>query len=163
MLHEAPQFLVALEQSGLGAAIRQSVWLYPAANVGHILALTVFAGGVVAMDLRLLGAFAAAPPAAIVRPARALAMLGFALLLLTGSILFTAEASHVATNRVFQIKAGLIALGLINALLVNRPLHSAIASAPAFAPLPGRIRLAAVLSLCVWFSVAACGRLIAYF
>jgi hypothetical protein len=163
MLHEAPQFLIALEQSGLGAAIRQSVWLYPAANVGHILALTLFAGGVVAMDLRLLGAFAAAPPAAIVRPARALAMLGFALLLLTGSILFTAEASHVATNRVFQIKAGLIALGLINALLVNRPLHSAMKSAPAFAPLPSRIRLAALLSLCVWFCVAACGRLIAYF
>ena len=76
MLQEAPQFLIALEQSGLGAAIRQSVWLYPAANVGHILALTLFAGGVVAMDLRLIGAFAAAPPAAIVRPARALAVAG---------------------------------------------------------------------------------------
>ena len=163
MLQEAPQFLIALEQSGLGAAIRQSVWLYPAANVGHILALTLFAGGVVAMDLRLIGAFAAAPPAAIVRPARALAVVGFVLLVLTGSILFTAEASHVATNRVFQIKAGLIALGLLNALLVNRPLHVALKGAPAFAPLPTRIRASAFLSLCVWFSVAACGRLIAYF
>ncbi len=47
MLHEAPQVLIALEQSGLAAAIRQSVWAYPAANVGHIVALTLFAGSVV--------------------------------------------------------------------------------------------------------------------
>ena len=46
LLAEAPQFLIALEQSGLGAAIRQSTWAYPAANVGHILALTLFAGAV---------------------------------------------------------------------------------------------------------------------
>src|SRR5207244_10019976 len=103
MLHEAPQVLVALEQSGLAAAIRQSVWAYPAANVGHILALTLFAGAVAAMDARLLGAFAAAPPASVVRPARRAAMLGLLLMLATGSVLFAAEASHVAMNPVIQL------------------------------------------------------------
>jgi hypothetical protein len=39
MEHEAPQVFVALAQSGVAAAIRQSPWLYPAANVGHSLAL----------------------------------------------------------------------------------------------------------------------------
>src|SRR4026209_1852235 len=112
MLAEAPQVLTALEQSALGAAIRQSTWAYPAANVGHIVALTLFAGGVAAMDARLLGAFAATPPApppaATVRRARRLAMLGLLLMAMTGSVLFTAEASHVAMNPVFQIKAALI-------------------------------------------------------
>jgi NAD/NADP transhydrogenase beta subunit len=163
MLHEAPQVLIALEQSGLAAAIRQSVWAYPVANVGHILALTLFAGAVAAMDARLLGAFAAAPPATIVRPARRAAMLGLFLMLLTGSALFTAEASHVAMNRVFQIKAALITLGVLNALLVGRALNAALADAPAFEPLPARIRLSALLSLIIWISVATCGRLIAYF
>ena len=69
MLHDAPQFLQALEQSGFAAAIRQSTWTYATANVGHILALTLFAAAVAIMDLRLLGAFAASPPAAVVRPA----------------------------------------------------------------------------------------------
>jgi uncharacterized protein DUF6644 len=163
MLHEAPQLLIALEQSGLAAAIRQSAWAYPAANVGHILALTLFAGSVAAMDARLLGAFAAAPPGTIVRPARRAAMLGLLLMAMTGSVLFTAEASHVAMNPVFQIKAVLIALGLLNALLVARALDAALDKAKAFEPLPARIRLAAVLSLTIWISVAACGRLIAYF
>ncbi|MEA2990742.1 MAG: hypothetical protein QOG83_3453, partial [Alphaproteobacteria bacterium] len=43
MEHEAPAVFVALEQSGFAAAIRQSLWLYPAANVGHIVALVFFA------------------------------------------------------------------------------------------------------------------------
>lgn len=163
MLLEAPQFLIALEQSPIAAAIRQSIWAYPAANVGHILALTLFAGGVAAMDARLLGAFAAAPPASVVRPARRVAMLGLLLMALTGSVLFLAEASHVAMNRVFQIKAALIALGIVNALLVGRALRDVLDDAPQFEPLPGRIRVAAALSLLIWLSVAACGRLIAYF
>jgi hypothetical protein len=111
----------------------------------------------------MLGAFAAAPPASIVRPAQRTAVLGLLLMALTGSVLFTAEASHVAMNRVFQIKAGLIALGVLNALLVARPLAAVLDEAPAFQPLPGRLRLAAAISLLIWVSVAACGRLIAYF
>ena len=163
MLHEAPQVLIALEQSGLAAAIRQSVWAYPAANVGHIVALTLFAGSVAIMDARLLGAFAAAPPADVVRPARRAAMLGLLLMAVTGSVLFTAEASHVAMNPVFQIKAALIALGLLNALFAGRALDTVLADTPARVPLPTRVRLAALLSLAIWISVAACGRLIAYF
>ncbi|TMJ77092.1 MAG: hypothetical protein E6G91_03140 [Alphaproteobacteria bacterium] len=163
MLHEAPQVLIALEQSGLAAAIRQSVWAYPAANVGHIVALTLFAGSVAIMDARLLGAFAAAPPADVVRPARRAAMLGLLLMAVTGSVLFTAEASHVAMNPVFQIKAALIALGLLNALFAGRALDAVLADTPARVPLPTRVRLSALLSLMIWISVAACGRLIAYF
>ena len=160
---EAPHVLLALEQSGIAAAIRQSAWAYPAANVGHILALTLFAGSLAVMDVRLLGAFTAGPPAALVTPARRSALCALLLMLLTGSALFAAEASHVALNRVFQIKAGLVALGVLNAVMVARPLRRALLATPAGAPLPGRVRAAAAFSLLIWASVAACGRLIAYF
>jgi len=162
VLAEAPQVLVALEQSALALAIRQSVWAYPAANVGHIVALTLFAGSVAVMDLRILGAFAATPPAAIVRPARAMAMAGLGLMALTGLALFAAEASHAAMNRVFQVKAGLIALGLLNALLIAGPALAGVRDMGANTALPARARLAAVFSLLIWISVAMCGRLIAY-
>ena len=163
VLAEAPQLLIALEQSALGAAIRQSVWAYPVANVGHIVALTLFAGSVAVMDLRLLGAFAATPAAAIVRPARVAAMLGLALMALTGFMLFAAEASHVAMNRVFQVKAGLITFGILNALLIAGPALATVGDTAADTASPARARLAAVLSLLTWISVATCGRLIAYF
>ena len=163
MLADAPQFLVALEQSAWGAAIRQSTWAYPIANSGHILALTLFASAVAIMDLRILGAFAATAPARVIYPARWAAMLGFALMAITGLTLFTAEASHVAMNSVFQLKAVLIALGLLNALLIAGPSLAKIADLPPNVPLPARARTAAVISFAIWIAVAACGRLIAYF
>ena len=49
--------------------------------------------------------------------ARRVVVLAFLGLVLTGAVLFTAEASHVIMNRVFQVKLGLIALGLINVAL----------------------------------------------
>jgi hypothetical protein len=36
MTDAAPAIFMALEQSGFGAAVRQSRSLYPAANIGHI-------------------------------------------------------------------------------------------------------------------------------
>ena len=73
----------------------------------------------------------------VVRPARRVAMLGLLLMALTGSVLFTAEASHVAMNPVFQIKAALIALGraqraagrrgALDAVLADTPAHDAAA------------------------------------
>jgi len=163
MPHDAPHILTALEQSGLAAAIRQSVWAYPAANVGHIVALTLFAGSFAIMDARLIGAFAATPPADVVRPARRMAVLGLLLMLLTGLVLFAAEAGHIGTNPVFQVKAALIVLGLSNAFFAGRAVRPLLDSVPAFVPLPRRVRLSAYFSLGIWVCVAACGRLIAYF
>jgi len=163
MALEAPAILVALEQSALGMAIRQSVWIYPAANTAHILGLTVLAASVAVMDLRLLGAFRETVPAAVIVPARRLAMLALTIMVLTGLVLFTAEATHVAMNPVFQIKMGLIALAILNALIVQRTLPAVLIKTPAMTPLPMRFRIAAAVSLVLWFCVAAAGRLIAYF
>jgi hypothetical protein len=163
VLAEAPALLVGLEQSTFAAGIRQSPWAYPAANVGHIAGLFLFAGAISVMDLALLGVFRGAAAAKIVVWARRGAIAALILLLATGAILFTAEASHVAMNPVFQIKALLIALGLANALLIGPPLRRALAETPAAEPFPQRLRWAAGLSLMVWLSVAICGRLIAYF
>lgn len=163
MLAEAPAFLIAIEQSSFALAIRQSVWAYPAANVGHILALFLFAGAVCVMDLALLGVLRAANPVAVVRGARRATMAALLLMVATGSILFAAEASHVAMNPVFQIKLGLIALGLLNALLIGPLLRRTLDEVPPPVAFPLRLRAAAATSLTIWLSVAACGRLIAYF
>jgi hypothetical protein len=163
MLHEAPSILVALEQSWLGAGIRQSTWIYPAANVAHVLTLTVLASAVAVMDLRMLGAFRESLPATIIAPARRVAVLALAAMVFTGLVLFTAEASHVAVNPIFQVKMGLIALGVLNALIVQRTLASTLAKTPAMTPLPARFRIAAAPSLAIWFCVAAAGRFIAYY
>lgn len=163
MEHAAPAVFVALEQSSLGAAIRQSTWVYMVANVGHIIALICFAAAVAVMDLRMVGAFAATAPGRVLRGGRIAAILAFFGLIVTGSLLFIAEASHVIVNPVFQIKQGLILLALLNVAVFEFSVAPKVRALPPLSPLPRAARTAGILSLTLWLAVAVCGRSIAYF
>ncbi|MFN3655733.1 MAG: DUF6644 family protein [Pseudolabrys sp.] len=163
MTDAAPAVFVALETSALGAAIRQSTWIYMAANLGHIVSLTCFAGAVAVMDLRMAGVFAATAPGRVLHGARIAAVLAFLGLVLSGAVMFIAEASHVIVNPVFQIKLGVIALALVNVALFERYVAPQVRDLPPLAPLPGRARGAGIASITLWLAVAICGRAIAYF
>jgi hypothetical protein len=163
MEHDAPAIFVALEQSGFAAAIRQWRWLYPVANVGHILSLTAFASAVAVMDLRLLGAFAATAPGRLLARARIAAIAAFGGLAVTGFMLFSAEASHLVLNPVLRLKFLLIAAALLNALIYDIVMRRAVEALPPGKPVPRAARASAALSLVIWVAVAACGRSIAYF
>ena len=81
----------------------------------------------------------------------------------TGSLLFSAEASHLALNPVFQLKAVLVAAGLINVAIYEFWARRAVEHVAAGAAMPARAKVTGALSLAVWIAVAACGRSIAYF
>ncbi|MGE3150470.1 MAG: DUF6644 family protein [Pseudorhodoplanes sp.] len=163
MTEHAPALFIALEGSELGAAIRQSRWIYMVANVGHILSLFVFAGAIAVMDLRMTGALAATSPGYVLKIGRRIAMLAFLGLMVSGATLFIAEASHVILNTVFQIKLALIALGLINIAVFEYVTAPQVKASPPLSPLPAAARFAGIASIGIWLGVAACGRLIAYF
>jgi hypothetical protein len=163
MTDQAPAIFIALEESGFAAAIRQSLWLYPAANVGHIVALVCFAGAVAVIDVRLLGGLAATAPGRLIARARWFAIAALIGMAVTGFMLFSAEASHVALNPVFQLKVALIGAGLVNVALYEFGAKSAVADLPPGAAMPARARIVGAVSLLIWVAVAACGRSIAYF
>jgi hypothetical protein len=156
-------WLSAIEHSWLGVLARESVWLYATANVLHILALTVFAASVAMMDARLLGAFREIAPGPFVNRVRVVAIAAFMAMILTGSVLFAAEATHVSVNPVFRIKLLLIAAALTNALVFELAGKARLNGIPAGTSTPALARASAAISLVLWFSVAAAGRLIAYF
>lgn len=159
----APHWLVALEASGAGAAIRQSVWIYPAANVAHVVSVALFAGAVGVMDLTLLGAIRPSGRGALLRASRRYAGAFLAAIFVAGLILFVAEASHVALNAVFQLKLLLIGLGLANAFVLAGPTLEAVAALPDDAAVPASARTVAVASLAIWLAVVGLGRYIAYY
>ena len=159
MTDAAPAIFVALEQSGFAAAIRQSPWLYPAANVGHIIFLTLFAGAIAVMDVRLLGGLSATAPGPLLARTRNVALAALAGMALTGSLMFSAEASHLALNPVFQLKAA----GLINVAIYQFWAKLAVEHLAPSASMPARAKVTGALSLVIWIAVAACGRSIAYF
>src|SRR5262245_21240369 len=65
-----------------------------AANIGHIVSLTFFAGAIAVMDVRLLGGLAATAPGPLLARARLVAIAALAGMAGTGFLLFSAEVAQ---------------------------------------------------------------------
>jgi hypothetical protein len=137
-----PAWAAALEASGFARTMRESLALYPAVEVLHIVGFALLVGAIATYDLRLIAG--REPPAIAQRVAAG----GLAVAAPAGLMLFATEATAYLHNPVFLAKLGLIALALVNVALFH------------FARTPGR--LAGAASLALWLSVLTCGRLIAY-
>lgn len=156
-------WLVALEQSGLGAAMRQSLFLYPAVEVLHILGFVLLVGSIVGLDLRLLGVTRHLPVSPFARHAVPLAMIGFGIAVPAGLLLFVTEATSIAVNPAFQAKLGCISVGLVNAALFHLgPWRSMARWGIVDGRVPRAAKVAAIVSLLAWTGAIAGGRLIAY-
>ena len=156
-----PRWAAALEASGLGVLMRESAVLYPLANITHILGLILFAGSVLMLDFRLLGCARSLPAAAVARALSPTLFGGFLLMIVSGVLLFSADARPLWANPVMQIKAGLIVFGLANALIFRTLWNRRLAGWDETAP--GVAKLQAALSIVAWLGVAVCGRFAGYF
>jgi hypothetical protein len=156
-------WLVWLEHTGLGVAMRQWRWLYPVVEILHIFGIVLLAGAAAMWDLRLLGVSRRLPVSLMERHLLPWARVGFAVVLPTGLMMFVAHAMEMATNPAFQVKVALISLALLNAGLFHRGVFRSVEGwdVERVAPVPARI--AAGVSLVLWAGVIACGRLLAYF
>jgi hypothetical protein len=151
--------LVAVEASAFAHAMRSSVWLYPLANVLHVLAAMGLFACVAAMDVKVLRSSVTTEASMFIARLRPVAIVMLITQVATGAMLLLPEASHIAPNPVFLSKLVVILLALLNVLALEAALRR---SAPSD-PLPMAGRLAAGASLGLWLAVAALGRLIAYF
>jgi len=148
--------MTALEQSSLGAAARGSAWLYPLANLGHVLGAALLVGAIATFDIQVLRR--AKDTGIIVRAVTPVAAFGLALQVASGTVLLAADAMPVVVNPAFQFKMAMLALGLVNVAAFRWRFGGSL---KADAPLEGAGWLAAV-SLASWLLVLLAGRFIAY-
>jgi hypothetical protein len=148
--------LVGLQESAFAQAMRSSVFLYPVANVLHVLGALSFFAAVAAMDFRILGRAGVAGARGFIARVRPVAITAFCVQLATGLMLFAPEATHIGHNPVFQLKVLAVLLGLANVLIVEAALRRGGAISTG-------AKASAVASLALWLGVATAGRLIAYF
>jgi hypothetical protein len=146
----------ALEQSSLGAAARGSAWLYPLANMCHVLGAALLVGAIVTFDVQVLRR--ASDAGIIARAVTPVAACGLALQVASGTVLLAADAMPVVVNPVFQFKMAMFALGLINVAVFRWRFGGGL---KAEIPLAGA-RWPAALSLASWLLVLLAGRFIAY-
>lgn len=161
-LAEAPAWLVALETSGLGQALRSSLWLFPAVETLHIVGFALLVGAIVAFDLRLLTADGDFDVERWVRRLVPVAATGLILAMAMGALLFTSEATAFARNPLFLAKMTLLVLALLNVAWFHLgPLRLRRTIGPSVG-IPASLRASAALSMAGWLAVLVCGRLIAY-
>lgn len=150
-----------LEHSMLSHIIRQWIWLYPTIESLHLLGLSLLVGAIVLFDVRLLGASRQLLVTDLAQHLLPWAYLGFALVALTGLLLFAVDATHLATNPAFRLKLLLLTAAGVNAALFHLKYRSVgLWNRGTGAPLA--VRAIAVLSLLLWAAIVVCGRWIAY-
>jgi len=152
-----------IEASGLGQAMRQWLWLYPAVETVHITGIALLFGSIAVLDLRLLGLSKAIPVRKLSLHVLPWTAAAFLLIVPSGLAMFTAHASEFIDNPVFAVKMCLIMAAGVNAAVFHAGVFRGAHAWDVDAPSPPAARLAAGVSLLFWMSVIACGRLLAYF
>ena len=152
----------AIEASALGQAMRQWLWLYPAVETVHIVGIAILVGSIAVLDLRLLGFSRAIPVRRLAAHVLPWSIGSFVLILPTGMALFVAHASELIGKPVFALKICLIMAAGINAAVFHAGVFRSAGQWDVDTAPPPMARAAAALSLLLWFSVIACGRLLAY-
>jgi hypothetical protein len=152
-------FLVSLEESAFGVWVSTSLIGYPLMITLHAIGMAIMVGLSVALDLRLLGLFPGIPYTAINR-FLALAWVGLTINLLSGTALFSMQASSYVQDGTFLLKMLFVLLGVVTAAFQQNSLNRNSGSWGA-AP-PGSVRLLAVVSILFWTLAMVTGRLIAY-
>jgi hypothetical protein len=147
-----------IEATAVGNAIRQSLWLFPVIEAVHLLGLSVLGGSVLIVDLRMLGTgLRNHAIAQIARDARPWFVGALIVMLLTGWALFTSEAIKCYYNFSFWVKITTLPVAIVFDLLVRDRIA---ASAGMHATILTRV--VGLLSIALWFTVAAAGRWIGF-
>jgi hypothetical protein len=131
-------------------------WAFPVVESMHFIGFAFLIGTIAIVDLRLLGLGMRRQPAGqLERDLAPWTYAGVAIMLITGPLMFSADAMTYYVNPSFRIKMACLA----TALVYNFTLHrmAARSTRPGLAGM-----LAACLSLALWTCVLASGRMIAF-
>jgi hypothetical protein len=160
MLHD---FLAWTNETAWSVGLRESLLVWPLVEATHVLTLMLFLGTVVMVDLRLLG-IALREVRISEMTARILpwTIAGFALMLITGLLLFSAKPLVYYHSLFFRLKMLLLFAALANIVLFHHRLQRGLPHWDDATRLPAAARVPAAISLLSWIAIVICGRMIAY-
>ncbi len=160
---EVPVFCKWLEQTPIAAGVRQSLWLFPAIETAHLLGMAALLATIGAFDLRLAGFILRAEcVSSLASRLLPWAWAGFSAQVVTGTLLFSSEATHMVINPAFRVKMVLILLAGAHALIFHFTARRTIPAWDAKIPPPAAVRIAGLISLLLWTGVVAAGRWIGF-
>jgi hypothetical protein len=157
------EFCQWLDQTSVGTAIRQSLWLFPAIETVHLLGMAVLVGTISVLDLRLLGWVARQRPVSLLA-SRLIpwSWAGFVVQVISGSLLFSSEAVKIYGNPAFRLKMLLLLLAGVQALVFQTVVSGKLAAWDERASLPALAKVVGLSSILLWVAIVAAGRFIGF-
>ena len=147
--------------SPLNQWIQAKYWLWPILEITHFLGLTLLLGGLIIIDLRMIGFFRNIDHKTTHRLIPLVA-LGFILNLITGVLFFYGDPMRYSINIAFQIKMLLVLIAGCNAAVYHFKIDPLLGAINNNDSSPLAISIVAAISLGTWTGVLLLGRLIPY-
>ncbi|HYC37469.1 MAG TPA: DUF6644 family protein [Usitatibacter sp.] len=151
-----------IEGLAIAKAMRSELWLYPSVEIVHIVGFSILVGSIVMFDLRVLGLSRRVSVRALARHLLPWSVGALVLIVPTGLLMFSAHASDFLNNRAFQLKMALLLAASLNAVAFHTGPYQRVEAWDVEAVAPLSARFSVALSIVLWLSVIACGRLLAY-
>jgi hypothetical protein len=154
-------FAAWLESTAFHGVMVDIYWMFPLMETLHFLALIWLFGSLLVVDGRILGI----APGLNMKAAMKfipVAIIAFAVNLLTGLAFLHADPYNYLANPGFQWKMGLIVIAGINALWFWFGEHKELVQLADGQEAPFRAKVIALISLVVWVFVIIIGRMLPY-
>jgi hypothetical protein len=147
--------------SQLSQWVQATYWLWPVLEILHFFGLTLLMGGLILVDLRMMGFFSAISLQGT-KKLLPVVILGFFLNLVTGILFLYGDPSRYAINIGFQIKMILVFFAGCNAAVYHLKIEAYFLHLDSSTKPPMIIRLIGFTSISLWTGVLLLGRLIPY-
>ncbi len=159
----AGSFLERIENTALGTAIRESVWLFPTLETLHVLAIVLVVGTILMIDLRLLNiASRERSVTEIASEVLPWTWVSFVVAVISGTLLFISSAERYFENVPFRVKMLLLLCAGVNMAVFHLITFRGVRHWDSGATTPLGARIAGGLSLVIWVSVVTFGRWIGF-
>jgi len=148
--------MLLLQIDSVADALNSSEWVFPITECFHIAAFAWSIGLIAAVDYRLLGfGIQHSKPSQVLRDTAPWTLLGLAVVLLSGPVLFLSDVRMYLHNPSFVFKM----YALAAAILFNYTIHRKVAQSDSSSTVVRAV--VAVVSLALWISVVFGGLFIA--
>jgi Family of unknown function (DUF6644) len=156
-------FFEWLAETSWSINLHESQYAYPIIESVHVWALCLFFGTVVMFDLRLLGwTMRSVPVSDVVSRLLPWTIAGFAIMVISGGLLFYAIPLRTYQSIFFRTKLLLLVLAGLNVWFFHTRVYPKVASWDAQGVPPRAARVAGGISLVLWIAIIFSGRMIAY-
>jgi hypothetical protein len=150
-----------MQTTPINSLVLGYAWSWPTLESLHFLALCTLMGSLLIMDLRLIG-FNNIIPLRAVHSLMPVAIVSFAINLITGLGFLFGEPYLYFANWAFWAKMGLVLLAGLNFLVYFMKVEPKIINLGPSEPTPPLAKAVGALSLVFWFGVLSFGRLLPY-